>query len=295
MPQKNTKTKKEGVNNLTQIRHDPAHCLAPGLFRSLRRGERQEGKRNFSLRITYKYGKDEQIEFVGPEPLGVDDMRVLQGIISLAGQESTAFSLTPETGTDIQQRLGVLLEPKNDALSKKSLMVRCNISTLLAEMGMQNSGQAIKHTYKCLKRMSYVHVGITKGRHWSITNLMSTDVDEGKKSIVVALNPLITKAIIGHQHYTSIDMAEVRALKTDPARLIHQRLCGWINQGGEGKVTLDTVCEYILAEETRNKSTFRRRKMIARQALSELKELGWGINEYCKEKYFIVRSPITKS
>jgi len=287
MPKKNTE--KEAVANSTQIRHDPAHCLAPGLFRSLRSGERQVGKRNLSLNITYKYSKDERIEFVGPEPLGVDDMRILQGLISLAGQESTVFSLTPEIGTDIQQRLAVLLSPKHEALTQKALMVRCRISTLITEIGMKNSGQTIKHVYKCLKRMSYVSIGITKGKHWAITHLMSTDADETGKSLVVALNPLIAKAIIGHQHYTRIDMAEVRALKTDPARLIHQRFCGWINPGGEGKVSLFTVCEYIWTEETSNNNTFRRRKMIARQALSALKELGWGINEYGQEKYLIAR------
>ncbi|WP_268915743.1 replication protein C, IncQ-type, partial [Aeromonas caviae] len=35
-------------------RHDPAHCLAPGLFRSLKRGERKRLK----LDVTYTHGDD---------------------------------------------------------------------------------------------------------------------------------------------------------------------------------------------------------------------------------------------
>jgi hypothetical protein len=35
--------------DLTHARHDPAHCLAPGLFRSLKKGERRTGK----LDVTY--------------------------------------------------------------------------------------------------------------------------------------------------------------------------------------------------------------------------------------------------
>lgn len=61
--------------DLTHARHDPAHCLAPGLFRSLKRGERKRSK----LDVTYTYGKD-SIRFWGPEPLGADDLRVLQGL-----------------------------------------------------------------------------------------------------------------------------------------------------------------------------------------------------------------------
>lgn len=61
--------------DLTHARHDPAHCLAPGLFRSLKRGDRKKLK----LDVTYPYGEGEQIEFSGPEPLGADDLRILQG------------------------------------------------------------------------------------------------------------------------------------------------------------------------------------------------------------------------
>ncbi|MCI4078495.1 replication protein C, partial [Klebsiella pneumoniae] len=51
-------------HDLTHARHDPAHCLAPGLFRSLKRGERKRGK----LDVVYDYGDGKRIEFSGPEP-----------------------------------------------------------------------------------------------------------------------------------------------------------------------------------------------------------------------------------
>ena len=279
----------------TLAHHDPTHCLAPGLFRSLKSGERQEGKRNLNLNIIYKYSNYEQIRFVGPEPLGVDDMRVLQGLVSLAGQESTTLSLSPEQGTDVQNRLRVLMEPEYDALTQKALMVKCRLSTLLTEIGMQKSGQIMKHVYRCIDRMSYVSVSVQSGKRRTIIHMMSSTVDETDGSLIIALNPLITKAIIGHQRYTKIDMAEVRATRTDPGRLIHQRLCGWINQGGKGKVTLDTVCEYIWTEENTNINTVKKRKNTARKALAELKSLGWSIEEYAVNKYLIGRPLLPKS
>jgi len=70
------------VYALTHARHDPAHVLAPGLFRSLGRGDRARLK----LDVTYIHG-DDRLEFGGKEPLGVDDMRVLQGLVAMAGPE----------------------------------------------------------------------------------------------------------------------------------------------------------------------------------------------------------------
>ena len=44
--------KPKNKHSLSHVRHDPAHCLAPGLFRALKRGERKRSK----LDVTYDYG-----------------------------------------------------------------------------------------------------------------------------------------------------------------------------------------------------------------------------------------------
>ena len=74
-------------HELTHVRHDPAHCLAPGLFRALKRGERKRSK----LDVTYDYGDGKRIEFSGPEPLGADDLRILQGLVAMAGPNGGHF------------------------------------------------------------------------------------------------------------------------------------------------------------------------------------------------------------
>ncbi|GAA3711567.1 hypothetical protein GCM10022421_18730 [Oceanisphaera sediminis] len=93
---------------LTHVRHDPAHCLAPGLFRSLQRGERKRLK----LDVTYTHGFD-SIRFWGPEPLGVDDLRVLQGLVAMAaisGDGGRGIVLGNETESEIGQQLRLLLD-----------------------------------------------------------------------------------------------------------------------------------------------------------------------------------------
>ncbi|EFI8462654.1 hypothetical protein A9Y62_005642 [Escherichia coli] len=52
--------KPKNKHSLSHVRHDPAHCLAPGLFRALKRGERKRSK----LDVTYDYGDGKRIEFI---------------------------------------------------------------------------------------------------------------------------------------------------------------------------------------------------------------------------------------
>ena len=58
--------KPKNKHSLSHVRHDPAHCLAPGLFRALKRGERKRSK----LDVTYDYGDGKRIEFSG-EPVEI--------------------------------------------------------------------------------------------------------------------------------------------------------------------------------------------------------------------------------
>lgn len=269
--------------DLTHARHDPAHCLAPGLFRSLKRGERKKLK----LDVTYQYGEGEQARFVGFEPLDAGDMRLLQGLVSLAGPNG--IILTPEPKGNMGQQLRLFLEPKFDAAEQDGLVVRESISKLLTETGLTDSGDNIKGIKASLFRMSNVTVGVTKGSRQASFHLMSYAFDEADGRLLVALNPRIAEAILGRRSHTRIEMAEVRKLETDPARLMHQRLCGWIDPGKSGKAELATLCGYVWPDMTDNENTMKTRRQTARKALAELAAVGWAVNEYAKRKFEISR------
>lgn len=265
-------------------RHDPAHCLAPGLFRSLKRGDRKHNK----LDVTYDFGDGESMRFVGFEPLGADDMRLLQGIVALAGPGG--ILLTPEPVSDTAKQLRLFLDPQFEAVTQDSLIVKESLTKLLAEVGMTDGGDNIKALRSSLLRMSNVTVLVTTGRTQASFHLMSHAVDMSDGRMWVALNPRITEAILGKRSHTRIDMREVRAIETDPARLIHQRLSGWIDIGKSGRVELDTVCSYIWPNPVTNANTIKTRRQTARKALSELSLIGWFIDEYASDKFEIKRT-----
>lgn len=277
---------KKPKHDLTHVRHDPAHCLAPGLFRSLKRGDRKRCK----LDVTYTFGEDESMRFVGFEPLGADDMRLLQGIVALGGPNG--ILLTPEPTSETGRQLRLFLEPRFEAIEQDGLVVRESLTKLLSETGMTDSGDNIKALKASLLRMSNVTILVTKGRRQAAFHLMSHAFDETDGRLWVALNPRIAEAILGHRPYARIDMAEVRVLQTDPARLMHQRLCGWIDPGKSGKATVDTLSSYVWPEEASG-ATMRQRRKRVRDSLPEIVSLGWTVTEYAPSKYNIARPKAT--
>lgn len=270
-------------HDLTHARHDPATCLAPGLFRSLRRGERKRSK----LDVVYEYGKD-SIRFWGPEPLGADDLRVLQGLVAMSGPDGLV--LRPEPNTEGGRQLRLALDLKGESAEQNSLVIKGSFSQLARELGYPEGGSQFKAIRNCIERLWAVSVIVEsggRGQGFRILSDYASHEDEGK--LFVALNPRLAEAVMGERPHARINMDEVRALKSDPGRLIHQRLCGWIDQGKSGRVELTTLCGYVWPDEAAAGSAMRMRRSTVRKALIELAGVGWGVNEYARGKYEIRR------
>jgi hypothetical protein len=272
--------------DLTHARHDPAHCLAPGLFRSLKRGDRKKLK----LDVTYRYGEEEQIEFKGPEPLGVDDLRILQGLIAMGGPKGIILSSEPTA--DIAKQLRLFLEPKWEAAEQDALVVKGSYRHLAKEIGYLDidGGDVFRRIRLCLERLWMVSIIVQSGKRRMGFKLLSeyaSDETDGK--LFIALNPRIAEAILGRRPHARIEMAEVRKLETDPARLMHQRLCGWIDPGKSGKAEIDTLCGYVWPDVATNENTLKTRRQTSRKALAELVAVGWTVSEYAKRKFEIGR------
>lgn len=274
--------------NLTHAKHDPAHCLAPGLFRSLKRGDRK----NLKLDVTYVYGNT-TIKFWGPEPLGADDMRILQGLVAMAAVPNEITKgillLQSDPKTDQGTQLRQLLHTQFDASGKDALIVKGSFSQLAREVGyaVADGGSAFKAIRACLERLWSVSVIVdVDGRRQGFRILSEYRSDSADGKLFVALNPRLADAVVGN-HYLRIEMAEVRNLNTDPARLMHQRL-HWINAGRTERVTLDTLCSYVWPDECQAEA-MKKRRQIARKALEELAKIGWEHTEYSSGKFSITR------
>jgi len=272
--------------DLTHAKHDPAHCLVPGLFRTLMRGERKKTK----LDLTYNFG-DESLRFTGFEPLDAGDMRLLQGLVAMSGPNGMVLSNEPVS--DIGKQLRLFLDPKFDAVDKDARVVKSTIGHLLKETGLEDGGKNHKGLMDSLHRLSNVSVLVTQGKRQAMYHLLSYAADMEDGRIMVALNSRITEAVLGNRSHVYIPMHEVRAIKSDPTRLIHQRLCAWINPGKAGKAEIDTLCGYVWTDVSDNVNTMKTRRQTAKKALAELVSIGWTVSEYATSKYLITRPKAT--
>lgn len=237
---------------LDHARHDPAHCLAPGLFRALANGERKRSK----LAVTYRLNDQVTIEFSGPEPLDAVDLRVLQGLVALAGPRGRTLSSEPQTDLGARLRLG--LDLQFDDADAETLLVRCSFRQLAREIGYADieNTRTIRQSVERLWKVSIIRQEAQKRKGYRLLSHFTSDDRTGRHGrLAVALNPALAKSILGQNQYARISLLEVRAMKTDVTRLIHQRLCGWINAGATRDVALETLVGYAWPEPSANPNT----------------------------------------
>lgn len=267
------------TGNTGSFNHDRATCLAHGLFQSLPPVNR---KKNNTF-IIQDFG-EAKIEWIAAFKLGVDDLRVLQGLLALSGDGG--LLLQPKADNQIGRQLRLNLFPKWDALEQDALVTKTSYRSLAKLIGYKSTNT--KPLRDSIERLWLLSVIAEKnGRRRGFRLLAEYASDRTTGDIHVALNPMITEAVIGGQH-VQLDMAEIRKLKTDCARLIHQRLCAYIDPGDHWTVSLDVLCSYAWPEPC-GSAGLRSRRLRARKALDELGNLGWQVSEAQANVYQIKR------
>jgi hypothetical protein len=277
--------------NLSHARHDPAHCLCPGLFRSFKKGTRKKTP----LDVTYNYG-DERIEVSGPELLGAFELRLLQGLVALSGPKGVVLHIN-EPKTEAGRALAKLMEPRYSTIDDDALVVRGSYYELAKEIGMPFAGGSdIKQIQEGIERLWKVSMisQDNQGKRRGHRILSEYESNANFGHLFISLNPRIAAAVLGDARHIRINMDEVRALKTDPARLLHQRLSGFIDEGKAHPtpLTMETLEGYIWhdATATKGSSTERMRWAKVKDALGELSSLGWTITETSKHLFVVKRA-----
>lgn len=275
---------------LTYANHDPAHCLAPGLFQSL-------PKRSgvcLTLRLTYAYNADTNMEFTGPA-LGVVDMRVLQCLLAIASVSKDNREIITRDATRAEEiELRTQLKLNGVAKAKTIVGVQAKINVLRNEMGYSDldSGGAYRATRESVERMCAVAITVqhTDGKSEGY-RLLSTCSSAETGVLHVGFNPRLSVAILAphkKKSYSRINMQEVRRLATDSARLLHQRL-HWLPTDGEGRVIkLETLCNYAWPAAVNENARRARRDTLA-AALGELVGVGWHVVKESPESVRIWR------
>ncbi len=267
-------------------RHDPAICLTTGLFRSLSKGLRK--KQMLGATHTMKNG---HIRFISPELLGADDLRVLQAIIALNGPQGCFIKAVDKESHGYQ--LLTDMERQGDAVTQDVIAVFTEYRDLARLIGYaENAGY--RTIRSSIERLSAVTIFAHEGSRRSSYQLLSWIPEKTTHNPRICLNPRLTSIIVNKRSaFVHIDLNEVRGLRSDAAVLIHQRLCGWINNGATRAVKLDTLLPSVFGDESTIPATLRQRRCTVRKAISEFSKIGWQIqaskNRWGDDIYFIRR------
>ena len=261
--------------DLTHSRIARICCLADRLFISFKHGERQ----NCLLNAVYPHSEQAEVQLKGRESLGAFDLRILLGVVALAGLKGV--ELPVESGNALEGRI------RNKFPDVCSIIVEIPGAKLLREIGLTDGGGNIRLVNESLERMSKVNVStfVPQRRRYP---LLTVAVDSVSRTTVVGLGPLLTLPIIQGSNYSRIELHDVRELKSDPALLIHLRLCGYVDAGKMHRISMAKLMTYVWPEEATG-SALRRRRAKVLAALAELQSIGWAVHEYARHRYEITR------
>ena len=261
----------------------PQIVQAVGLFRSVKPGTRAR-----PLEVVYET-QDLRFRFLGPFLLGVDDMRVLQGIVAIASVQNPRLKLTlDEAGDDRFKKIQRLLS--------RTMDVHTTYDELCRTIGYDASGGSADTTIRnALERLFAVSVSIQPRDRKNARTFEAGHIferlpsTEASQSINVKLCPLLAFAVFGGPGmFMRVDLFEARKLKTDITRLLHMHLA-WIGPGMSRTVGLDKLVQYVYGTEAVTAATQRQRKVRVKAGLQELaRTLNWRVWPN-RDKYAISR------
>jgi hypothetical protein len=279
-------------------RADRRHMNVIGLFRNLKNID-DPGR----LDITYKYSKTESIQFVAAYQLGLTEMRVTQALIAMCSRRDPAKkkgvgkTIFENSENPVAIFLREAMRLDGVPMNGDPIGVNSSYRQLQREMGLSTK-TSLNLLKEAVKKLFGVAVfvtanGITRGFHLLTYFDDKTGGNEDGGQFNVGLNPLIAEAMAIDGQFGSLNMPEVRAIKSETLRFLHQHLCGFIDPGKATSVGIDKLCLYSWPEPSDNVKTMNSRRASVKKALTELSRMGWKIGEVKKDIFRIGRPKLT--
>lgn len=302
----------------------PDISLLDGLFSAARRQDRKQMlelvRRNEDVSEYATVIKE--IKAVSPYTLGPSELRVLQGLMAEAARTASkswderSFRLEAPRNPH-EALLASQFEAKSSEGFKPALQIETTLRQLARAVGFEpDAGGTIESLKQSLRRLAHTSVEIRKvdrylvwkknepvyktERKETICSLISVHWSEtGSRSrLHVAVSPALAEvALIAvtpdlRGKYFRIVLEEVRQLHNHGlARLLHHRLCGYIDAGKTNSVRLSTLDSNLWRKPapTPNAAKWRRRQI--RAALGRLMSLRepWKVEEPKRHLFQITR------
>ncbi len=251
---------------------DHLHLMVKDLFKSLPKADKEK-----RLHVKQTYG-EYQVEIRGFAQLDGFDLSLLQTIVAMAGVDQKIIDPSPKgmKGQELREKLSL----EYDSQFEKALAVNSTYRNLADQMGRRYGGSFAEEVKESLKNISTTSffVETKKGKNLFGFNIISALIGSGD-SFTIALNPFLASAIFGERNFAKIFLTESRKLKTEPARILHSKLSGLVNAGGERIFNMETIIEMIWNSEATPATKRKRKERLIGKVLPDLQNAGWTASE----------------
>lgn len=251
---------------------DHLHLMVKDLFKSLPKIDKEK-----RLHVKQDYG-EYRIEVRGFAQLDGFDLSLLQTIIAMAGVDQKVIDPTPKgmKGKELREKLGLEYESQFE----KALAVDSTYRNLAAQMGRVYGGSFVEDVQESLKCLgtTFFFVETKKGKSIFGFNVISAIMGDNS-SFSVALNPFLASAIFGERNFAKIFLTESRKLKTEAAKILHSKLSGLVNAGGERIFKIETLLEYIWPAEATPATKRKRKERLLSKVLPDFHNAGWSTSQ----------------
>lgn len=213
------------------------------------------------LTLKEKRERSITIEVTGPLLNGFDLM-VLQGIIAMSALQGAAIIGEGRTPDERAHRKHYAADTSSENQLETLQYINFSTSELMSVIGLSGSGAHRKRVDVAIKALAGVMLFIFPtfaDKHWTryllLSGVQSTNHNGKWHQTTVALNPRLTQIVVGaERHYTHIDLDEARVLGNDyAARILHQRLCAWIDHGISRDVGYEKLLSYLFWDDKTGK------------------------------------------
>lgn len=242
--------------------------------------------------MTQEFGNGIKVRYLGPYPLTAFDLRVLQGLVALAGPRGHRMS-EPELDDQVARQRRALLEAAAPSVmvqadAGETLYIHESFARLAAEIGMRAQkvstqpdghygGAYVGPIRSSLERLFATSIIVDDhGERAGFRLISKLATSQRRSELWVLLNPRLSAAVVGGPH-ARIDMDEIRALQSDAGRLLHQRLCALIFPGETRTFLIETMVRWIYTADKVGDRARRKRATTVEDAMTEIQRLGWAV------------------
>ena len=266
----------DGLFVLTRGREDAARKLRAAIhLGKIPKSERPHVTTSQNRIITTTWG-DISISFACVEVLGVTEQSVLLALVARAGIEPIGIS--PNGKSARSRELHALLKADDVAANRGGIMVETSIYELVADLEKAKCGTAYDSVEAALWRLSNVVVTIADSNTKTSGNSLLLNYRKVGDRVEIAMNYRIREALLS-TGFTRVSLSERAALKGDIAKLMHTFLSRWVGKI-KRTILLETLAKHIWDDGLGNTKDGRsKRRSALREALEEIRALGWQITE----------------